>query len=317
MAKQVRILFTTDLHGSRRTFLKFIKALSLYRADVGIIGGDLTGKVVVPIIKKPDGTATAEYAGQVQTIDSEARRQEVLRNIEDCGYYPVDLSEEEVAKLKSDSKYFLDLFHSVVSERLKQWTVMARERLNGSGMSVYITGGNDDFLELDDVLRVSDSLTFAEGKIEMIGGTHEMISSGYANITPWKCPRDVTEEELYTRIDEMAAKVGNTESAIFNLHCPPIDTMLDRCTQLDTSYDPPRPLIGVDASGGSVSVRKIIEKYQPALSLHGHIHESRGIDKIGRTVCLNPGSEYSEGILRSVLVTLGEKKVDSFQFLSG
>lgn len=317
MTKQVRILFTTDLHGSRKTFLKFIKALKLYKADVGIIGGDLTGKVVVPIVKNSDGVATAEYAGQVQTIDSEAKRQEILLNIEDCGYYPVDMSQEDLARLKSDSQYFLNTFHTVVSERLKQWTDMARDRLNGTGINVYITGGNDDFLELDDVLKASDSMTFAEGKIEMIGGTHEMISSGYTNITPWKCPRDVTEEELYARIDEMAQKVGNMESAIFNLHCPPVDTMLDRCTQLDTTYDPPRPLIGVDASGGSVSVRKIIEKYQPALSLHGHIHESRGIDRIGRTVCLNPGSEYSEGILRSVLVNLGEKKVDSFQFLSG
>jgi len=317
MTKQVRILFTTDLHGSRKTFLKFLKALKLYRADVGIIGGDLTGKVVVPIVKNSDGVATAEYAGQVQTIDSDAKRQEVLLNIEDCGYYPIDMSKEDMARLRSDGQFFLDTFHTAVSGRLRQWTDMARERLNGTGINVYITGGNDDFLELDDVLRASDSMTFAEGKIEMIGGMHEMISSGYANITPWKCPRDVTEEELYARIDEMAQRAGNTESAIFNLHCPPIDTMLDRCTQLDTSYDPPRPLIGVDASGGSISVRKIIEKYQPALSLHGHIHESRGIDRIGRTVCLNPGSEYSEGILRSVLVNLGERKVDSFQFLSG
>lgn len=317
MSKKIRILFATDLHGSRKTFLKFLKALKLYNADVGIIGGDLTGKVIVPVVKNPDGTANAEYAGQVQTIDSEAKRQEVFLNIEDCGYYPVDMSKDDMARLRSDSEFFLTTFHAMVSDRLKQWTDMARERLNGSGINVYITGGNDDFLELDDVLRASDSMIFAEGKIEKIGGIHEMISSGYANITPWKCPRDVTEEELYTRIDEMAQRVGNMESAIFNLHCPPIDTMLDRCTKLDTTYDPPRPLIGVDASGGSVSVRKIIEKYQPALSLHGHIHESRGIDRIGRTVCLNPGSEYSEGILRSVLVNMGEKKVDSFQFLSG
>lgn len=317
MAKPVRILFSTDLHGSRKTFLKFLKALRLYKAEVGIIGGDLTGKVVVPVVKTASGVATAEYAGHVHRIDSEASRAEVLQNIEDCGYYPVDLSEEEVTRLRTDNQYFLTLFHKVVTDRLRQWTQMAKERLDGSGISVYITGGNDDFLELDDILRASDSLTFAEGKVETIGSIHEMISSGYANITPWKCPRDVTEDELFARIDEMAKKVDNMESAIFNLHCPPIDTMLDRCTKLDTSYDPPRPLIGVDASGGSVAVRKIIETYQPALSLHGHIHESRGIDKIGRTVCLNPGSEYGEGILRSVLVNLGEKKVDSFQFLSG
>lgn len=316
MAKPTRILFVTDLHGSRRAFQKLLNALKLYRADVGIIGGDLTGKVIVPVVKS-DGHATAEYNGQVLTLDSDARRQEVWRNIEDCGYYPVDMTPEEVARLKSDNPYFINLFHQLISERLKQWTQLAKEKLTGTGINVYITGGNDDFLELDEVLKASDSLTFAEGKVETIEGPHEMISSGYANITPWKCPRDITEDELYAKIDEMAKRVNNMESAIFNLHCPPIDTALDRCTKLDASFDPPKPIIGVEASGGCSAVRKAIENYQPALSLHGHIHESRGVDKIGRTVCLNPGSEYSEGVLRSVLVNMGEKKVDSFQFLSG
>jgi len=316
MAKPVRILFVTDLHGSRRAFLKFLNALKLYKADVGIIGGDLTGKVVVPVVKS-NGLVTAEYNGQVHTIDSDVKRQEVWKAIEDCGYYPMDLSEEEVARLGSDLEYSTSLFHTATAERLKEWSRIAKERLAGIGINVYVTGGNDDYLELDEVLATSESLIFAEDKVQVIGGTHEMISSGYTNITPWKCPRDITEDELYSKIDSMARKVQNRESAIFNLHCPPIDTMLDRCTKLDTSFDPPKPMAGVDAAGGCAAVRKAIETYQPALSLHGHIHESRGVDRIGRTVCLNPGSEYSEGILRSVLVTLGEKKVDSFQFLSG
>ncbi len=316
MAKPVRILFVTDLHGSRRAFLKFLNALKLYKADVGIIGGDLTGKVVVPVVKS-NGLATAEFNGQVHTIDSDAKRQEVWKAIEDCGYYPVDLSEEEVAKLGTDLEYSNSLFHYATAKRLKEWSRIAKERLAGIGIDVYVTGGNDDYLELDEVLAASESLIFAENKVQIIGETHEMISSGYTNITPWKCPRDITEDELYSKIDSMAQKVQNRESAIFNLHCPPIDTMLDRCTKLDTSFDPPKPIAGVDAAGGSSAVKKAIETYQPVLSLHGHIHESRGVDKIGRTVCLNPGSEYSEGILRSVLVTLGEKKVDSFQFLSG
>ena len=200
MAKPVRILFVTDLHGSRRAFLKFLNALKLYKADVGIIGGDLTGKVVVPVVKS-NGLPTAEFNGQVHTIDSDAKRQEVWKAIEDCGYYPVDLSEEEVTKLGTDMEYSTSLFHDATAERLKEWSRIAKERLAGIGIDVYVTGGNDDYLELDEVLAASESLIFAEDKVQMIGGTHEMISSGYTNITPWKCPRDITEDELYSKID--------------------------------------------------------------------------------------------------------------------
>ncbi|RLG63511.1 hypothetical protein DRO02_06455 [archaeon] len=64
---------------------------------------------------------------------------------------------------------------------------------------------------------------------------------------------------------------------------------------------------------GSKSVRYVIEKYQPLVSLHGHIHESFGFCKIGRTYCVNPGSEYAEGILRAFLVEIDGKKVKRLQ----
>jgi uncharacterized protein len=317
MASLTRILFATDLHGSRRTFLKFLNALKLYKANVGIIGGDLTGKVIVPIVTTTGGQAVADFNGQNYDIRSEDDLKRVSGIVVDSGYYPMVAPEEDARRLRTDSRFADETFHRVTSDRLKEWIQLAKERLDGTGIRVFITGGNDDYLELDDVLAASDSMIFAEGKIEMIDSQHEMISSGYANITPWKCPRDVPEEELYAKIDDMSKRVSNMETAVFNLHCPPIDTSLDRCTKLDTSFNPPRPLIGEETAGGSTAVRKAIETYQPLLSLHGHIHESRGIDKIGRTICLNPGSEYSEGILRTVLVNLSSKKVESFQFLSG
>ena len=70
-------------------------------------------------------------------------------------------------------------------------------------------------------------------------------------------------------------------------------------------------------SVGSTAVRSAIEKFQPLLGLHGHIHESKGSIKIGRTLCVNPGSEYSEGVLKGVMMNLDEKGVRSFQFTSG
>jgi hypothetical protein len=60
---------------------------------------------------------------------------------------------------------------------------------------------------------------------------------------------------------------------------------------------------------GSTSVRTAIERVQPLLGLHGrHIHESRGAVPIGRTLALNPGSSYEEGVLQGALVTLDPKK---------
>jgi len=317
MAQKTRILFATDLHGSTRTFRKYLNALNIYKADVGIIGGDLTGKLVVPIIKQTDGTSIAEFNGLKYNINSEDSMTDVMQTMESCGYYWFQGTLEEVEKLGSDRDASERMFETLTSQRLESWCQYAKTRLKDSPIKVYITGGNDDFFAIDDTLVKSDTLLFTESKLEHLVGDHEMISTGYSNITPWKCPRDVTEEELYSKLDDMAKRVSDLKSAIFNIHVPPHGTTLDVCTKLDTSVDPPRPIPGVEDSVGSTAVRDIIAKYQPLVSLHGHIHESRGIDRIGRTTCFNPGSEYTEGMLRSVAVNLEKEKVSSYQFLSG
>ena len=108
---------------------------------------------------------------------------------------------------------------------------------------------------------------------------------------------------------------------IFNMHVPPVDSTLDTCPRLDTSTDPPTMITSggepVMFGAGSQAVRAAIEKYQPLLSLHGHIHESRGVIQIRRTTAINPGSEYGEGILRGTIVNLQDGKVKSTQMTSG
>jgi Icc-related predicted phosphoesterase len=143
---------------------------------------------------------------------------------------------------------------------------------------------------------------------------HEMISTGFSNITPWRCPRDITEDELSKKIDEMAVNVQNMENCIFNFHCPPYNTPIDIAPKLDDllKYKLAPGGEPEKAPVGSMAVRKAIEKYQPLLSLHGHIHESKGFVKIGRTTCLNPGSEYMESVLRGVLIDI---KRDAINFL--
>jgi uncharacterized protein len=317
MAKPTRILFVTDLHGSRRAFVKFLNGLKVYKANVGIVGGDLTGKVTVPIIKQDDGSFVSEFNGLRHQASSENEYKEMTTMIQDSGYYYLIVSKNETVQDQLNPWQDERVFKELTAERLKEWIQIAKTRLEGTGLKVYITGGNDDYLELDAVLQASDSMIFSESRVQVIEGDHEMISTGYSNITPWKCPRDVTEDQLYSKIESMAKQVSNTKSAVFNLHVPPINTSLDRCTKLDTTVDPPRPIMGEETSGGSTAVRKAIETFQPLVSLHGHIHESRGMEKIGRTTCFNPGSEYGEGVLRSVIVNVSKEKVESFQFLSG
>jgi uncharacterized protein len=143
-----------------------------------------------------------------------------------------------------------------------------------------------------------------------------MISTGYGNPTPWQCPRDITEEQLHDRIEAMATQLPDARRAVFNLHVPPYASGLDLCPRLDTSTQPPRPLVGEQAPAGSSAVRDALTRFQPLLSLHGRIHESPGVRALGRTTAVNPGSEYGEGILHSAVIDLVDGRVHSAQLLT-
>jgi Icc-related predicted phosphoesterase len=186
------------------------------------------------------------------------------------------------------------------------------------GVRCFIDAGNDDEPEIVTVLKQASYIEMPEGQVVMIDDEHEMVSSGFANTTPWRAPRDIPDEELEQFIEVMASKVRNPERAIFNLHVPPYATGLDSAPLLDDNL---KPVVaaGEVATGpvGSKAVRAAIERYQPLVSLHGHIHESRAVNKIGRTTCINPGSEYGDGNLRAALVNLKGNKLLSYQLITG
>jgi len=315
--KITRIIYTSDLHASDRTFMKFTNLIRMCKADVAIVGGDLTGKAIVPIARQPDGTYSAYFQGLDQIATNEEKVVELERNISTNGMYAYRTTKEEIDALNADKKKFSDLFAELMKERLIRWLRIIEERVKQVGARVYIMGGNDDDPLVDELIRDSGFVVNPDGMVLKIDENYEMISTGYGNITPWNCPRDIPEERLAEKIESMASKVTNMSSCIFNFHVPPINTLLDQCPKLDTSVYPPKPRLGEMTSGGSLAVRQAIEKYQPLLGLHGHIHESKGLDKIGRTTCFNPGSEYSEGILGGVMVNLSRGGMKSFQFISG
>ncbi len=319
MAARTRIFFTTDTHGSNVVFRKFINAGKFYEADVIILGGDITGKKVIPFVRQAGGEFRVNHLDREYVVkdgdESEALRQSII----DMGYYPYMTDPDEVAQLQGDQAAQDAIFKRLMRERISDCLALAEERLKGTDIQCYVQPGNDDEYEIDELFEGGSKVVNPEGKVIQIDERYTMISTGHANITPWNCPRDVSEERLQEIIDAMAGQVTDFDYCVFNFHCPPYDTVLDQAPQLDAELRPTLEMGGKPhmVPVGSPAIRQAIDKYQPRLGLHGHIHESRGSQKLGKTLCLNPGSEYGEGVLRGVIVDIEKKGVKAFTFTSG
>ena len=315
-SKSTRVFFTTDLHGSTVVFKKFINAGKFYEAQVLILGGDMIGKMIVPIVRQGSGHFSANYLGKLYDITEGEELDKLEATFENSGLYPVRLTPEEVQAYKEDRDLVEKRFAELAKTRLSRWLDIAEERLRGTGIRCYVQPGNDDPYEVDSVFRSSDIIQNVDGRLIQLDENHEMANVGAANQTPWNCPRDKTEEELEQMIEKVACQVKNPSQAVFNLHVPPFDTNLDIAPELDDNLTPKLSLTGgfKMIPVGSKAVRKAIETYQPLLGLHGHIHESRSAQKIGKTMCINPGSEYGEGVLRGVVLELSRKGLDSYTF---
>jgi uncharacterized protein len=323
--KLSRLYYATDLHGSQRTFRKFLNAGKFYKVDILIMGGDIIGKIAVPIIAEGNGRYRATLQGTTEHLETQEELKSLTDRMETLGFYYKTMEEDEVKALMADEKKVNALFHELAKQRLEQWVELAGERLSGTGIRCFVTGGNDDYPDVLEALphqkTGAEPLINCEGDVVNVDDAHTMISLGWSTPTPWDTPREVTDEELGKMIDGLVAQVPDMNHAIFNFHDPPNDSTLDTCPQLDWNTDPPSQIMvggqPVLFGAGSKSVRTAIETHQPMLGLHGHIHESQGAIHIGRTVCINPGSEYGEGILRGCIVTFADGLVDGFQMTSG
>jgi len=314
-----RLFFATDVHGSERVFRKFINAAKFYKADTLILGGDITGKIIILLVEQADGSYKANFLGSEYKVKTKEEIDLLEKNIRFTGYYPYRTSPDQAAKLESEREMVDGLFYKLMIDTLGSWITFAEERLKGSEVRCYISAGNDDRYDIDDILNGSSSVINPEGKVVEIDQYHEMVSTGHSNITPWNAPRDIPEEELKKKIDSMVSQLKDVSNSIFNFHCPPINSVIDSAPKLDKDLRPVvSPAGGFEMiSAGSLAVRNAIEKYQPLLGLHGHIHESKGLFKLKRTLCLNPGSEYTDGVLRGAIVNLDKKGIQSYQLVSG
>jgi Icc-related predicted phosphoesterase len=318
-----RIFYACDIHGSEPTYRKFLNAAKFYEVDALVFGGDLMGKLLIPIVREADGTYRARLQGQNHHIRGDEEMERFKRTLQTLGFYWQEMDPDEYRTYEGQQDRIDTLFDVLAKERLADWVALAEERLEGTGVRAYLCGGNDDTEEvltaLDEAPR--DRVVNAENRVVPIDDEHVLVTVGYSTPTPWQTPRERTEPEIADVIEKVVAEVPDPSRAVFNFHCPPLDSSLDTCLKLDASVWPPTPVIEnrqpVYYGAGSQAVTDALRRYQPTVGLHGHIHESRGMNRYGRTPAFNPGSEYGEGVLRGLIVAIRGGEVVGQQFTSG
>jgi Icc-related predicted phosphoesterase len=314
--KPVRLFYASDIHGTEVLWRKFLNAARSYDSQVLVMGGDLTGKAVIPLVEKDDGYEV-ELFGERQWVSGEEQVAELERQVRGKGMYPHRMTAaevERVARMSEDERE--EWFAEVMLKTFDQWLDLAGERLAGSDARCFVMPGNDDPPGVAEAIVESAGVEECDSKLVEFNG-YTMVSLGYSNPTPFDSPRELPEDEIYRRVSDLADQSPDISRCIFNLHVPPYDSQLDTAPELDEDLQV--VMAGSEPKQipvGSTAVRELIEEYQPLLSLHGHVHESAGATRIGRTLAINPGSDYHTGRISGCLLALRGDDV-KHQFVNG
>jgi len=315
MAKPFRLYVCSDIHASERTWRKFLNAMkaNVYKADAAVIAGDLTGKALVAVVQGNHGGEvwTASVLGQSRVARNEQELADLERSIADLGYYAVRVTDEERRAMEGDKELVMGYFRERMVSRLREWLALAAERLEGSGIPVYLMPGNDDEFDIDPILAESTYCQNVNERVIELTPWHQLVSMGWSSPTPWHTPRELPEEEFLDRLSGLLKGVRDPRKTVMMTHVPPYDSGLDTAPLLSPDL---RPTVTagdlIRGPVGSTGVRAAIEQFRPVLGVHGHIHESGGERKIKDTLCVNAGSESSMGVLRGFLVDLSENGVE-------
>jgi Icc-related predicted phosphoesterase len=302
-----RLLFVSDLHGSTAAFRKLLDAPAAYGVDALICGGDIAGTRLYPIVKGANGHHVLHDGSSRRALDGHAALADARAALEASGGYPITMTESSYAEIEDDPAASDALLTATVRARIEEWIALAEDRLGGTGIKCYVIGGNHDNDEMLQPLldARSDTVIASEGRIVEVLG-QPMVSMGWSHPTPCGTPRETSEEQLERMLEAAVAELDDPGQAIFNLHPPPKNSRLDRFGEEPNTH-----------AAGSSAVAETIRNYQPLVGLHGHIHGSPGVRKIGRTVCINPGSKYRDGALLGAVVSLAAGKVVDYQLVRG
>jgi Icc-related predicted phosphoesterase len=312
----MRLYYAGDVHGSEKCWRKFLGAARFYEVDTLIMGGDITGKLMVPVVATADGRFEASVLGRPATVPADGL-DELEKRIRFNGFYPYRCDRPEYERLRADTEHRDAVFTQLMVDEVHRWIRLAEERFEGTGIRCFVMPGNDDEFAIDRALE-STTIVNPDNRVVRVDAETQMLSCSWTNPTPWDSPREELEDALLERLQGLAYQLEPGLDTIFNLHCPPYNTQLDRAPELTSDLkvvlDGGEPRIG---PVGSRAVRTLIEEVQPVLSLHGHIHESKAVAKLGKTTCVNPGSAYSEGVIDGAVVELRGHKIRSCQLVTG
>ncbi|NHJ13797.1 MAG: phosphoesterase [Candidatus Thorarchaeota archaeon] len=303
---KMKIFHAVDPHGSTKTWAQMCRAPATFKVDLAMMCGDLTGKAIVPVVQEKEDRWYAQPFGKKKTFKKQKDLDKFIEFTETEGYYPVVLTKDELAALQEDKSKVQALFDKLMIDRLQMWLDMAVEKVP-EDIVLVVNPGNDDPWIIDDVIRNHERTIYPLKQVIEVTDHHKLISMDYVNSTPWDTHRECGEEELKDKLEAEFARVteNDYENLLCNFHAPPYGSTLDTAPKLSKDHH-------MQYSGGfsltepvgSHAVREVIEKYQPLVGMHGHIHESVGFTNIGRTLCVNPGSEYREGILKGFIITV-------------
>ena len=317
-SEEVKMFFASDLHGSNVCFKKFVNSAQFYGADVLVLGGDLTGKAVIPIAEQADGTFLTFMHGEAVKLHGKAELDDFIKKNGNMGFYPAVMPEAEYQRLKAYPEAQAELFKKLVLDRVTEWATFAAEKLKGTDIPLVAIPGNDDFHEIDEILTRAPHFDFHEMQVCQFKGGYQMLYCGGSTPTPWNTEREYSEKQYVARFAELIPQVTDMSKCIFNVHVLPFGTTLDACPKLDENlqvvYEMGMP---VQMHAGSETLVNVIKQCQPLLGLHGHIHEGRAKINIGKTICINPGSVYPEGILQGAMITLCGGKVVTASLTQG
>lgn len=316
--KLTKLYFASDIHGSQKCFNKFINAGKFYEADAIIMGGDITGKSILHIEQKTNGTFRSNFMGIENNFETVAEMETFKKAVQTAGFYPYVSGLDEWNNVKQNPAAMDELFAGLMKRSLEEWMDFAEQKLKGTDIQCYVMPGNDDPLSVTEILAESKRIVNPDGCVVRVGDHFTMVGNGFSNPTPWDSPRECSEVELKAMLDALMKDVPDPSNCILCAHVPPFNSTLDDAPKLSADLQ-------VQSSGGQVETAPVgstavldaIHQYGYLLSLHGHIHEVHAVKKIGKTLSINPGSDYSDGVLHGALVSLSKNKVESYQLVSG
>ena len=191
---ETRIFFATDIHGSEICWKKFLNSGKHYEANIMILGGDMTGKALVPIVEQGAGRWRAELLENRHDFDSEDEVKEFEQAVGRRGYYPFRTTPDEIAELGKDEKLRDELFHEKMLGTVERWMQMADEKLEGTGIECFVSPGNDDQFEVDEIIASAKRVRLAEGgrRVRRLPDGLD----GWSNRTPWDTYREEDEDDL-------------------------------------------------------------------------------------------------------------------------